>query len=266
MYVIFAPAYTHKSGGCKVLYELDYWLRKSGEESVVATFDRRNYYGDRYNVIDLIDTIKPIRNGATVVYPEIVDGNPFNAKKIVRWILNEPEQHITFTDNEMLWAHDNYSEMWATKGNVLTIPFVDLDICKDMNFCRKGSAYWVYKGRNLPRLPQYEDGFPLDSLNVEPKELYKLFNSIEVLYTYDDYTSVADEARLCGTPVICLNMESTRKDYTMKEHPYHYFGYGYGIEELPHAKETLYLFRDAYANEFHKGFDKQLEKFIRETK
>jgi hypothetical protein len=101
---------------------------------------------------------------------------------------------------------------------------------------------------------------------LEPVKLYALLNSINVLYTYDDYTGMADEARLCGCPVVCLDFESRRKDFVKYIHPYDYYGYGYGLKELAHAKDTLHLFAKPYIKEFYDDFKKQLECFIKETK
>ena len=66
--------------------------------------------------------------------------------------------------------------------------------------------------------------------------------------------------------MICLNFESTRKDFVKFVHPYDYYGYGYGLKELAHAKETLHLFAKPYIHEFYDGFKVQLEQFIKETK
>ena len=183
MYIIFAPAYNYKSSGCKVLYELDYWLRQYGQDCCIANFERRNYFGDRYNVVSLKESVKLISDGATVIYPEIISGNPFNAKKIIRWILNAPLKDVKFNEGEITWAYDKFSAKWADEEHILSIPYVNLDICKDMNFCRKGSAFFVYKGTDVPRIPELEETQILD---LEPVKLYELLNSINVLYTYDD--------------------------------------------------------------------------------
>jgi hypothetical protein len=264
MYVIFAPSYNYKSSGCKVLYELDYYLREYGQDSCIVNFEPRNYFGDRYNVVDLLEAVKLVKDNATVIYPEIVSGNPLNAKRIIRWILNAPLAQVKFNEGEITWAYDKFSAKWADNDHILSVPYVDLDICRDMGLKRKGSAFFVYKAEGrVPRIAELEETQITD---LEPEDLYELLNSIKVLYTYDDYTGIADEARLCGCPVICLDFESQRKGFVRYVHPYDYYGYGYGLKELNHAKDTLHLFAKPYMEEFYVKFKIQLEQFIKETK
>ena len=158
MYIIFAPSYNYKSSGCKVLYELDYYLREYGQDSCIVNFEPRNYFGERYNVKSLMEGVKLIKEGATVIYPEIVSGNPLNAKKIVRWILNAPLAQVKFNEGEITWAYDKFSAKWADEKHILSVPYVDLDICRDMGLKRKGSAFFVYKAEGrVPRIAELEE-------------------------------------------------------------------------------------------------------------
>jgi len=71
-FIVNAPDFSNKSAGNVMLYTLNEELNRLGYKSEILKFLEKRTITD--------DTI--------VIYPEVIDGNPLNAKNIVRYYLN----------------------------------------------------------------------------------------------------------------------------------------------------------------------------------
>jgi hypothetical protein len=196
-YVIVAPVYRNSSAGVRALYRLKDELIKRGYDVTVCQG------GDR------------VPYGSIVVYPEIVDGNPLNAKTVIRYVLNTPgllggdkeydESEIVFT------YHPSYYD-----APVLTVPTIE-DFFQDEGLPRAGACFWVGKGINIPRIPE-TDGL-MEITYTWPKtreELANLLNTKVVFYSYDNNTALNAEAKKCGCKVVVIGGEMPDADYDEK--------------------------------------------------
>jgi O-antigen biosynthesis protein len=264
MYIIFAPPYRHNSGGIKVLYELSYQLNKHGCESYVFVWDGGYYASNKYQTCSYEFVIDKIGKGAWVIYPEIVSGNPLNAKNVIRYVLNEPGKiggDKVYDSSELIFAHSNGLAQFAPKGHILQTPHIELDLFKNNNIDRKGTCFWVGKGQNVTRKPELEELEITYTYPESREELVYIFNTKEVFYTYDDFTCVIDEAGLCGCPVVLLN-DNSNKTGNLKENKN---GLAFGISELEYAKKTIGKFNKLYTKQHLALFEKQLKSFIKLT-
>jgi len=71
-FIITAPPFNEKSAGCVMLYTLSNKLKELGYDTEIIPLTQPQVIPD--------DTI--------LIYPEIIDGNPFGAKNVVRYFLN----------------------------------------------------------------------------------------------------------------------------------------------------------------------------------
>lgn len=260
MYIIFAPPYRHNSAGIKVLYELSYQLNNHGYESYVFVWDGKSYLSDKYRICNydfMMDNLSLI----WIIYPEIVRDNPVGAKNVIRYVLNIPGfigGDKTYDSSEVVFAYNSHISKHAGNCPILKTPHINLDICKDYKLSRKGSYFYVGKGRNVPRKSELEE---IEIINVTTQQLYDLFNRCEVFYTYDDMTSLCEEARLCGCPVVILN-ENSDKFELLEENKY---GMAFRLPELDWAKKTVHKFKKHYIEQYPILFEKQLKLFLRKT-
>jgi GT2 family glycosyltransferase/Tfp pilus assembly protein PilF len=182
-YVICAPPYTQKSAGIFVLYELQKWLARFNQDAIV------------------VNSFSPemIEDDDIVVYPEIIKGNPLNAKRVVRYILNVPGKlggDQEYEKDEILVAFDGTLAQYSN-GNVLRIPHIE-EFFSNYGYERTIDCFWVGKGNNTNH-PMLKNCIEITyHWPAKRRELAELLNRTRTLYTYDDRTAMISEAQLCG--------------------------------------------------------------------
>jgi hypothetical protein len=134
------------------------------------------------------------------VYPEVVHGNPLNAKYVIRWLLNYqgrlggPKE---YPDTDLVFAYfEDIASAAPRCDGLLYLSVVEEDLFFDPgNVHREGTYYWIGKGK-APSKPlgiEITGGWPSTRA-----ELAKLLQSAALLVTYDDRTMLTLEAALCG--------------------------------------------------------------------
>lgn len=150
------------------------------------------------------------------VYPEVVCGNPFQAPRVVRWILNTPGVcggDGVFGDRDliMLWAKEYSVDSKYRVAGELTAQR-DWAHFRDLGGPRRGSCYLVRKGVDRKLHPR--DALCIDRYGYLGGDDYllKVFNERNVFYCYDDHTALIDIARLCGCVVLPLRVSPPAVD------------------------------------------------------
>lgn len=195
-YIIWAQPLT-RSCGTKVLYTLYEKLRACGYEALLFCPAEHR---DEYEYIDVLDAETLARD--IVVYPEIVWGNPLRFQHAVRYVLFFPgalagEKHYHESERVFTWAEPYYpgapSLFWSTLDNSL---FYDEQLPKtrDCYFVNKRRAWKTFK--ELEGATEITMRFP-----ATREELAHLLKTTRVLYTFDRYSALNDEALACGAEV-----------------------------------------------------------------
>lgn len=254
IYLIWAPVYDSTSGGIIVLHRLCHELRKIGQEAYVTT-DKLS------SDLDTPTLNKPIEN-FTVIYPEIVFGNPLNAPHIVRWVLNKPgliggpktygpEENV-YTFSKLFYKTDD--------DHVLMLPPLDLNVFYDKGEVRNQGLFYVGKGGATPRLDIPGLLEITRGTAQNPQNLSDILNHATVLYCYDNITAMADIARLCGCPVCIIpNGEYTKEEYNNHYLDWNGLSWGTEIPKIDSKK-----FREDYIH-LKEVFNERLQKFVKET-
>lgn len=195
-YIIVAPPLS-KSTGVKILYLLYTHLSIRGERvSLIDTGLRLPGFNYTDNFTD------EIKKNAIVIYPEIVTGNPLNIKNVVRYVLNYPGLlggNKGYHPSEFIITHAPIFYPGAFK---LTIPWLDRNIFYDDNSKKTQNCCFVYKKGRFREVPEAEGSVEINmSYPSTKKELADLLRTTDTLYSFDDCSSLLDEAILCGAKV-----------------------------------------------------------------
>lgn len=200
------------------------------------------------------------------IYPEIVNGNPFNAPHVVRYILNKPgvmsgngiPGPTSFDKTDKLYY---FSKLFgkAASDHYLFLPILNFHLFKDLGMKRPKTAYFVGKGVSTGIHPH--DSVLIDrSVAADQEALANLLNECEVVYSYDPVSAMTELARLCGCRIVMVNSVYTRDQY--KDYEPGLNGMSWGSD----TKVPLDVkgFRSNYVD-LKRLFSMHLDRFIEET-
>ena len=272
IFIVYAPGiYTPAGGGCVALHKLAHNISSLGEECYIMA-DSKNpaYKGTLINETDA-KGIAALDN-AIVIYPEVICGNPLNAKHVMRWVLYHVRQHGEFGiwgENDLIYKYAPFFEL-RLGGNVqgeLRAMELNLDIWQNQNLPRWGSCHLYKKaGASKPDIHP-ENSFCLDEYPIKGgfEFLFNMFNRCEYFYSYDSATWLSIMAALCGCKSIVVPDTGVTALQWYNGFPYFKYGIAYGESQLQHADCTAPLIR-ANLNGLDMDTINQTRAFINKAK
>lgn len=208
-FLIWAPAFTHRSSGIRALYRLCHHLNCSGYSAAITSPSAETPTSWQC----------PSHEGPVgdsfVIYPEVISGNPLGASKVIRWVLHNPGLlggDKRYDDAEMVFVYDHQKLAIAQESTsqklgpdrVLWTGLVDPGIIYPDPLTPKTiDCSFTHKGRKLSErfdLP-HADIIPLETLTPTFDDLGETLRRTRVLYSYDHYSNVLREAVICGCDV-----------------------------------------------------------------
>jgi len=274
-FYIYAPPYRETSGGVRALYHLCHWLNQAGEEAYVVHPESPKGLNTRVLTQEIYQGHREAGREPVVIYPEIIRGNPLQARHVVRYLLNVPGQlsntpldKLGWAASDMIYTHgwDIVPEGWS--ATLLQVPLIDT-LVYNAEGCgeRHGKLVWLHRYLEKGGVP---GEVVADATEISfrgkirsPRELAELYRKAELFYTYE-HTTGCFEALLCGCPVVYL------PNPLMLEKPLHsYLGddgvaWGDSPEAIAHAKATVHKVRERY-EAIHQEFLQELQDFITAT-
>lgn len=184
------------------------------------------------------------KTNAIIIYPEIIFGNPFGIKHVVRYLLFHHRYEIrsdsySISDKFIAFRKIFNDYRLNPQENILTLNFFDKDLYKQYNFEeRRGNCYLIYKGKNRKDLPKKFDGKVFVTV-PDQEELVKVFNECKYCYSYDPQTFYNVIAAICGCiPIVVLEPGKTPEDYLTSEEKHYGVAYGDSAEQIEYAIQT----------------------------
>ncbi|NVJ60888.1 MAG: WavQ [Gammaproteobacteria bacterium] len=285
-FLIYTPSYNERSGGIIVLHKLCHLLNDLGHEAYVYPY-AYTYEINRFNLLEnIFNFIKwsffssitpfktnkhfntPIFKGGikdienfTVVYPEIVFGNPLRAKNVVRWLLHQPgfhEHRIYYGRNELLFKFNSAIKDFSYPGSVtssheLKVIHYPLEYYNNnTKISRNGYAYCVRKGKGKTFVKDHSNDILID--NLTHQKISEVFKRCEYFISYDTYTAYSIFAALCGCISVVVGDSGVSKIdwYPNVQDRY---GIAYGMEDIPWACQTMSKVYDRVLSEETKSRD-----------
>ena len=182
-----------------------------------------------------------VDDDTVVIYPEIVRGNPLNAKHVVRWLLfyyKFVDDPLAYNKSDLFIAYRKQFDCPKVNpdGNLVQVNYFDSDMYRQTNFGeRSGCCYIVRKGGNRPDLPKIFNGPVIDIWPDEKK--VEAFNRYKTCYFYDTQTFYTSIAAVCGCiPVVVMEKGCTVDSY--RKGTDNRAGVAYGEDDIPRALAT----------------------------
>ena len=149
-YLIYTPSYNPQSGGIIVLHKLCHMLNKLGAHAFLFhdKIDKVNYFNTNPEYLTPIADLSILNQDPIVIYPEIVIGNPLNAKHVVRWLLNRPGViggDGIFETSDLIYniSSIHFDKNTSSDPLMLKVHERNLNLFKDLNQKREGSCFLV---------------------------------------------------------------------------------------------------------------------------
>lgn len=283
-FVIYTPVYRENSGGIIVLHKLASILNSIGCDAKIWPLPKPSLkelckiqgwlklinwfklvlilYIKRKDVRSPYDlNVAKQRDVAdsVVVYPEIVLGNPLNAKYVVRWLLNKPGAiygNVEFGRGDLFFFYNHHFNDWRlnpNKENHLNVSEIMGDVyVKKNNGKRTGQCYMVRKGRG--RSLTYHDDSALNVDGLSHRELADIFNECEYFISYDIYTMYCRYAAMCGCIPVVVPQEGLLKEEWRPE-IFNRYGIAYGWDDIPWALESRDKLMEFLADSENRGYE-----------
>lgn len=258
-YIIVSPPWSHTSSGVRTLHLLCHALNNAGAKAYLAP---HSGWPNRYERNAELNT--PMHEECTdddpiVVYPEIIDGNPLKATRVVRYILGRKDNPV-FGPNDMLWSCTTSLGKQFGADNVITVPTFDKKIFHNQNRQRSGACFYSNKYDRLlgNKLLPITDGMTRIQGSVE--HVAGLYHTHETCYVYED-TEVIFNASLCGCKVVLIRTPYFNR-MTAENEFYSYSGLSWDDgEKINEGMGTV----EENLQRLEEQFPRQVEIFIRET-
>lgn len=181
-----------------------------------------------------------------VVYPDIIFGNPLEAKHVVRWFLNVNRYTGKYIggqpygkDDLFICYRDIFND-YNLSPNCRKVHLLhfDNDLYKRSNYGhREGSCFFIRKGSERADLPPTVPGIILDNLPEDEK--VKVMNKCKYCYSYDTQTFYSVIAAICGCiSIVVPEPGKKREDYRHGNEKWWGVAYGTSPEEIAFARNT----------------------------
>ncbi len=213
-FLIVAPYFNHKSAGICVLHRLCDSLNKMGHYAAMILTGSGQYeytndsqfHGpnlETYQLKDVYDYETFINDGV-VIYPEVVCGNPLNAPRVVRYMLNKEGRvagNKTLASEQdfiLAFSKEFHEKPHATLTSIYKSPyFYDENTVPaaqrhlDLTYIGKGATY--QDCFTMPNSLEINRQYP-----VNQAELALLLKNTRYFFSWDTVSQINIDALLCG--------------------------------------------------------------------
>lgn len=267
-FYIMAGSYDENVGGTVVLHRLCHELNALGIEAQMVPFRRSFDIKINYLIVPLLKLLKDFISRSfsyktnpnfitpvckkkidfssgdlVVIYPEIIFGNPLNAKKIVRWFLHHPGYHegkYLYGINELYFRYHSGIKIpsdleISTSSLELKVVHYPVEFYNKENQLqnRLGTAYSIRKGVGKNLVHDSTNSILIDGRSHQ--EVSEIFKSVETFISYDTRSAYSTFAVLCGCNSVLIPDEGVDIEEwlpSLKDRA----GLAYGFEMIDIAK------------------------------
>lgn len=281
-FIVFSPPFDDNRGGPVVLHTLCHLINQAGYKAYIHPQCKPKHLSRGYHlfsqvrlallkILGMLGIVERNRflfrtcpnlntpviepswknnfDDSIVIYPEIINGNPIGARRVIRWALHRPgffSGEICYSKSDLFVDYSEYLSNFSIDGmNKLDKPLTiwwtaNLEKylstpTKNKSGERRGSAYIIKKGKNKPLIHNLQNSICIDTLDHD--EIIEIFDKVEVFYSYDPYCMFSNFAVLRGAISVVIPDEGVTEDDWFADETRRY-GIGYGLHAFEYSTAT----------------------------
>ena len=223
-FLIAAPQYSPQSGGIMVLHDLCESLNKIGHTAAIVLFHNGNAVEQNFEFVisnnpshhkpsvdfykfstEYNHEISDFLLNGIVIYPDLILGNPLNAKRTIRYILNTTNKKF---ENDYVLS---FSKIFYDSPNFILYKVFENPYIHDAGArpweARTLNATYIGKGSTFGPCETIKNSILIERDWPKSKEqLGILLRQVKFFYTWDNVSATNYDAVLCGcVPVLLSN-------------------------------------------------------------
>jgi hypothetical protein len=283
------PDFSFIDGGTVVQYLLGRVLKEYGQNVKIypssGKITENSIYSEFYNNDFSID------DNCVVIYCEGTQGNPLNAKHVVRWMLSKLGQNVpyywvnTWGKNELVYYFNseekiqNNQDKLGSIFKMLNILYINPNAVNFNPAPRNGTCFTIRKAiethnGNTFTYVHNPTSFEI-TRNHTQDECIQIFNKHKYFISYDSLTFLSVISALCGCISIVIKVEGLDKngwlnttaaaDYLKSSGETTLYGIAYGADDVENAINTLHMAKEQWNRITQFSRDKYISKFIEDV-
>lgn len=284
LFYVFEPVW--EQGGTMVIHELSKILCDLGED-VYLTYTKTKLPENPSKIISQEEALQlACQDDCVTIYPEVVFGNPLQAKNVVRWVLFYPGGHgygeTVYHKDEFVFSYfDKYvSETIYQNAPSLLISQSRADKFYDMGKQRTKDAILIRKGRfinfddmKIKYVDPYAKLLNKDIVIVDNflnnvtghEQLNEIFNEFRYFVSFDNTTYHSVLASLAGCVSVVVPVDNMTPEQWRNDNLTSRYGIAYGFDDLHWAVTTNHKVREHVLN-VERGNINEAKNLIKLTK
>jgi hypothetical protein len=267
------------NGGVTVQYYLAKILDKLGcRVRIINRFntDKNIIFNNVFNNDFKIDE-------CIVIYCEGIQGNPLNAKYVVRWMLSALGKNVpyhwvnTWGKNELVYYFNPEPHFEKEKMGIiyktLICPYINPNIVNYNRNDRNGTCFTYRKSRYHKKIVKIHNDGDFELIPSHTQEQYiDIFNNHKCFVLYDPVCFLMSISTMCGCIAIIHPVEGLTKLQWLQASFYSFYlehkkldniyGIAYGIEDIVYAENTIHLAYEQMKDIEQCFIEKSIQPFI----
>ncbi|MEA3107301.1 MAG: hypothetical protein QOI88_1906 [Gammaproteobacteria bacterium] len=224
-FVVLAPAYNHRSAGIRVMHTLCNELNRCGRTAHLIFYRFKpggvdfytpegtsEFCGQHQHIPRLpassdITRFRALIDEGIVVYPEVLQANPLNAPRVVRYVLNHPELNgYPMLEGERDFIV-SFNRQYRQNPHSIASLFIDEPLFHDENtrpaLERTLDCTYIGKGAGFGQCFRIPGSVSIERASPSDKEsLAILLRNTRYFFTWDVNTQTNADALLCGAIIV----------------------------------------------------------------
>jgi hypothetical protein len=266
--VVYYPyRFSITGGGSVALIYFAQYINKMYNDNIVSVYSLENDNINENGIIfnNFIKNDDFDKENTIVIYAEGIEGNPLNAKHVIRWILADlyittrEDIYKTWNDNDLVYYYNREEKFYESPEKIgviykqLSLIYLNPLIYNNNNNNNVRKYKYCHTYRKSNSHTDLNIIHPYDSFEIKRELSFQdtldIFKEHEYFVCYDPFSFLAIIAIFSGCITIIHPYKNLNKteylklsplwDYLEKNNINNFYGLAYGLDDIEYAKKTI---------------------------